>query len=263
MTAAAQLFARKGYEATTMDQIAAAAGVSKATLYRHIPGKEALRDLLAPHLPDADLQARDARARILEAAMDLVARQGFARTGLEEIATAAGVSRGAIYWHFKGKDDLMAAIVSDYTPVPYITDILRDADDLPFEELAHRLYRAYLDFIGAHVDFFRAVFSEIQVNPEVAAIFQRNIANPVFQLVGSYLARHAEHEQLKPVHPVLVLQALIAPLFLHMLTRDLFEQAFGLRFGAEEIEQTFLGIFFHGIRRDAAETAGTEEHQEE
>src|SRR5947209_9304383 len=113
LAAAGRLFAEKGYEATTMDDLAGAAGVSKATLYRYITSKEELREALAPELAGADLRSRDARAAILDATMTFVARQGFARTSLDEIAAAAGVSRGAIYWHFKGKDDLLAAIVAD------------------------------------------------------------------------------------------------------------------------------------------------------
>src|SRR5581483_7929524 len=139
LEAARRLFGRQGYEATTMDEVAATAGVAKATLYRYVGRKEDLRDLLAPELPEADLRARDARGAILEATIDLVARQGLGRTSLEEIAAAAGVSRSAIYWHFKSKDDLFAAIISDLSPLPYITALLREAGDVPLEELARQI----------------------------------------------------------------------------------------------------------------------------
>src|SRR5438105_9544893 len=80
LAAAARLFVQKGYEATTMDDIAGAAGVSKATLYRYVTSKEELREVLAPELAGADLRSRDARGAILNATITLVARQGFART---------------------------------------------------------------------------------------------------------------------------------------------------------------------------------------
>jgi hypothetical protein len=44
-----------------------------------------------------------------------------------------------------------------------------------------------------------------------------------------------------------------------MLTRDLFEQTFGLKRSPEEIERTFLGIYFHGIRREDGEPDGAEQ----
>lgn len=251
LAAAGRLFGQKGYEATTMDEIAAAAGVSKATLYRYVSGKEELRVQLAPHLPDADMQARDARAAILEAAMDLMARQGFSRTTLDEIAAAAGVSKGAIYWHFKGKDDLLAAIIADYTPIPRISALLAgETGDLSVEELGRQVYEGFIDVVGPRVDFFRAVFMEVQSNPELGPIFQRNIAVPIVAALAGYIERGVRAGRLRPTHPMLMMQALIGPLMMHLLTRDLLERQLDLRFERREVVDTLLGIFFRGAMNE-------------
>jgi TetR/AcrR family acrAB operon transcriptional repressor len=50
------------------------------------------------------------RRQILAAARQTFARQGVTRTTLEDVARAAGVTRGAIYWHFAGKTDLFFAM---------------------------------------------------------------------------------------------------------------------------------------------------------
>ncbi len=50
------------------------------------------------------------RQLILRAARREFARRGVARTSLEHIATTAGVTRGAIYWHFANKADLFHAM---------------------------------------------------------------------------------------------------------------------------------------------------------
>ena len=44
------------------------------------------------------------------AALDTVYQKGIARTSLNEIAQATGVTRGALYWHFKNKEDLFDAL---------------------------------------------------------------------------------------------------------------------------------------------------------
>ncbi|MDR2637258.1 MAG: TetR family transcriptional regulator [Zoogloeaceae bacterium] len=51
------------------------------------------------------------RNRILDAAVELFESQGVSRTSLNGIATHAGVTRGAIYWHFKNKVDLFSAMI--------------------------------------------------------------------------------------------------------------------------------------------------------
>ena len=56
-------------------------------------------------------EALETRARILDAAEEVFKRQGVSRTSLADIATAAGVTRGAIYWHFENKASLFDALV--------------------------------------------------------------------------------------------------------------------------------------------------------
>ena len=52
----------------------------------------------------------ETRDRILDAAEDVFNECGYSNTTLNEIAEAAGLTRGAIYWHFKNKEDLFQAM---------------------------------------------------------------------------------------------------------------------------------------------------------
>jgi len=62
------------------------------------------------------------RQDILAAARKVFARQGVTRTTLGEIAAAAGVTRGAIYWHFADKTELFFAM-REQVAVPMIDQI--------------------------------------------------------------------------------------------------------------------------------------------
>ncbi|AXF60304.1 DNA-binding transcriptional repressor AcrR [Leclercia sp. W6] len=55
-------------------------------------------------------QALATRQHILDVALRLFSQQGVSSTSLAQIAQAAGVTRGAIYWHFKNKSDLFGEI---------------------------------------------------------------------------------------------------------------------------------------------------------
>src|SRR5580765_4407540 len=50
------------------------------------------------------------REQLLDAAETVFRRRGIARSSLAEVAAAAGVTRGAVYWHFRDKADLCAAM---------------------------------------------------------------------------------------------------------------------------------------------------------
>ena len=56
-------------------------------------------------------EARETRSRIIDAAEQVFHEKGVAHASLEEIAVAAQVTRGAIYWHFKDKAELFDAMM--------------------------------------------------------------------------------------------------------------------------------------------------------
>ncbi len=73
--------------------------------------------------------AEKTRAAILLAAEVLFLEKGVAHTTLEQIARHAGVTRGAVYWHFRNKADLFHAMVSQVRlPPEQLTERLRSCD---------------------------------------------------------------------------------------------------------------------------------------
>jgi TetR/AcrR family acrAB operon transcriptional repressor len=72
-------------------------------------------------------EAQETRNRILDTAEEVFRDHGVASTSLADIADAAGVTRGAIYWHFRNKGDLFAAML-DRVALPMEEMIRRAAD---------------------------------------------------------------------------------------------------------------------------------------
>lgn len=68
------------------------------------------------------------REEILDAAVTIFSEKGVAATTLSEIAKEAGVTRGAIYWHFDNKADIFDAL-HERMHQPIIELLLQDLDD--------------------------------------------------------------------------------------------------------------------------------------
>lgn len=73
-------------------------------------------------------EAAETRNGILDAAERVFSERGVSHTSLEDIAKAAGVTRGAIYWHFRNKSELFAAMVGRIR-LPVEDMVARASDD--------------------------------------------------------------------------------------------------------------------------------------
>jgi len=58
-------------------------------------------------------KAETIREKIVSTADDLFYRQGFNNTSFSDISKAVGISRGNFYYHFKTKDDILAAVIEN------------------------------------------------------------------------------------------------------------------------------------------------------
>jgi AcrR family transcriptional regulator len=81
-------------------------------------------------------EAEETRARILCAAERIFYAKGVANATLEEVANAAGVTRGAIYWHFSNKADLFLELYKA-VPLPQEDMIAREIEDGQSDILAY------------------------------------------------------------------------------------------------------------------------------
>jgi AcrR family transcriptional regulator len=69
----------------------------------------------APDTGGHDARHRsDTRARIQQVALELFAEQGYDKTSLREIAERLDVTKAALYYHFKSKEDIVRSLVEDY-----------------------------------------------------------------------------------------------------------------------------------------------------
>jgi len=122
------------------------------------------------------------RHSLLDAAEEVFLRQGVAGTSLNDIAEAAGTTRGAIYWHFKDKADLFNAMM-DRVVLPLqgalaLVHQAADADPLPALRQA-----------------VQAAFRQTVHDPQTRRVFE--VATLKVEYVDSLCAVRARHQALR------------------------------------------------------------------
>ncbi len=93
------------------------------------------------------------RARILDAAEQLLAERGYAGTGISAISRASGLPASSIYWFFQNKQDLTAAVI-ERSAEAWLDDLGKaDLEGQPGSPLA-RLFGFAMDKSGATLPVF-------------------------------------------------------------------------------------------------------------
>lgn len=106
-------------------------------------------------------EAEKTRKQIVDSARAVFHRCGVSRSTLEKIAQEAGVTRGAVYWHFKDKSELFFAVREDI-----FAPLLERTDSILFSEA----YADPLDAIQASLQEFFRVLDDCSVVREVFEI---------------------------------------------------------------------------------------------
>jgi AcrR family transcriptional regulator len=203
----------------SMDELAASAGVSRATLYRLFGSQQRLLGELGFEPPAT------ARSRVLDVALELVGRHGLAELSMDELAAMAGVSKATLYRLFPGKVPLFAELVRRFSPFEPIAAVLETMGDRPPAEVIPTVAHALAAAMDGHIGLLLQLLLEVsRSDPDghPAADSQKNAAEAMrtLPLVGGYLAEQMAAGRLRRMDPVLAAQALTGPIVMHLLARS-------------------------------------------
>jgi AcrR family transcriptional regulator len=170
--------------------------------------------------PKGDKRDRT-RAKLLEAARDVIREKGYAHTTLEAVARRAGMTTGAIYGNFKNRDELFIALGQAYwAPVKP-----RIKPGATFAEAMHAMAEATLAVVPERTTTAVGRLTGVAyalTSPDLRARVHEITAGS-YELGAEWLREFGEHElPMPPEHLVRVIHALIEGLVLQrILTPEL------------------------------------------
>lgn len=157
----------------------------------------------------AEIRRRSRQALIVSAAEDQLAEAGIAGTTLEQVGKRVGLSKGALYYYVKGRDDLLSLVLDDILEATRVrTDEL--AGDSP-DPLHHLLC-----FARAHVSVVteRPAGKLIVSNVDLLASNERGaqLLHDQEVMVRTIIQQAVVAGELRDVHPVVASTVLFGAL---------------------------------------------------
>jgi TetR/AcrR family transcriptional regulator, acrAB operon repressor len=106
-------------------------------------------------------EAAKTREALLKAALRVFSRSGFSGSTLEDVSREAGLTRGAIYWHFGSKTELYQALMNEYADIS--TELVQSAA-AEGGSLVNILRRIFLRLLTA-----------VETNPSLREVMEINL----------------------------------------------------------------------------------------
>src|SRR5437899_3879617 len=152
-------------------------------------------------MPRPDV-SEERREQILEAAKTVFARIGVHEARMDDIVRAASLSKGALYWYFKSKDDLVAALVERLFArgIEEFRQFLET--DLPFKDRMIAVSRYVAEEIGGRLSKLRGVAMEYYALAARDARVRRRVrahVDETIELLASMIRRAIDRGECRVV----------------------------------------------------------------
>lgn len=196
---------------------------------------------------------RRAEARpdeVLDAALALFVEKGFAATRVEDIASRAGLSKGAVYLYFPSKEAILEGLVKRAVR-PIADNALGFLENYAGDP--RLVIGTVLKMIAGRIAdpkliaIPRLLVREIVNFPDFAQMYRREVLDRVIPAVTALIASGVREGYFRPVDPELTLRSVVGPIIAHMLMAELFgiRPANGLEI--ERLIDNHLAILFDGL----------------
>ena len=224
-----------------IDAIAQRAGVSRATFYRHFGSRRALLQSVS-HEPRPD-----ARSRILVAAQEMLIRSSLSELAMDDLARAA--LPGKIRYNVPRDTSaaLLQGLIETYSPFEAVRAIvIEHRTDAPSVVLP-LVARTVVGVAGERLGLLRAVFLEVTSASETALTGMRPVFNTTLGVLAEYMATQMALGRVRPMHPMLALQAFVGPVVFHLLTRPAIERMAELPMTTEQAVDELVAVAIRGL----------------
>ncbi|MGL6045660.1 MAG: TetR/AcrR family transcriptional regulator [Vogesella sp.] len=161
-------------------------------------------------------------AEILDAALALFVEKGFKTTKMEDIAKAAGVTKGTPYLYFENKEDIFKAVIREnlVTRLAGFAELVQQFDGSSADLLRLMMRRWWLEVGESSLGgICKLMFAEATNFPELALFYHAEVIEPSHQMLLQVLRRGIARGEFRSINPDAVVDTLVAPMMLTMTWR--------------------------------------------
>ncbi len=192
--------------------------------------------------------AKERREQILDAALQVFAKKGFAKATNKDIAREAGITTGLIYHYFESKEGLLKAIFEERSPLQLIHSIPPQMLDLPPEQFLRFFVTQMLAVAEDEktMQLVRVYLPEAIYNPQSVPVGAAAITEGI-QFLAGYLQGKMNTGELRQANAGLTASIFLGSIMDIALRRKALKDWQSLQFTREQIAETAVEILLQGL----------------
>jgi len=191
----------------------------------------------------------DRRQQILDAAQQVFAAKGFDGASIKDLARAARISPGLLYWYFKDKTDLLVSLLSERIESAFGQLSASVSLDAPPEEFLPQFMRFYIGTFEQQMNaaLFKVMLTNTPSFPIAIRRVQLNVIGRVLSMLQGYFQRQIELGRMRPCDTEMVSRLFMGNIVAFLLLRHVLEDKQSRKLSVEAFVDSVRDVILHGI----------------
>jgi AcrR family transcriptional regulator len=158
--------------------------------------------------------------RILKAGLSLFSEKGYLGATTKEIAKAAGIAEVTLFRHFSSKEVLFGEIISRYSFLPTLKNLLHETIFLQYREALIMIATKFLETLTLRKDLVGIMFSEMHRYPEHVQKVYNSLIDEVIKTLASYFENMQQKGELRDFDTHVAARAFLGMFFSYFLSQE-------------------------------------------
>lgn len=184
--------------------------------------------------------------RILQAARQLFARQGYDATTTKDLAHAAGVAEGTVFRHFPNKKAILVEVATQGW-IEILTDLLTELSEMgSYKAVAQVMRKRMLNF-RKNGDLLRVCFLEAQFHPELRDRIQSEVIAKMTDVAEAFFETAMDKGVYRRMNPRLVAQVFLGMFAVAGFSYDTLMAPGASPHAMQDMAEGLADIFLNGV----------------
>lgn len=156
---------------------------------------------------------------ILDAAIEVISKNGFQRTTIKQIAKQAGIADGTIYNYFKNKEAILMGIIARLSETELSDIQTAETEEIDFETFTRSFVSQRMQEIDDDFQALKVIMAETITNEALSLEINETLYAPGFAIAEQYFQHLIDQGEMAESDPVTLVRLFSAPLFGLMFLR--------------------------------------------